>query len=270
MATDPLIRNNVTVVGNLKAAKSMVFVNGLGYDKSFWNRLAPAFADDFRLVLFDHVGSVASNQAYFRENQFRYLNVSGYAADLLEICSALKLFGDTIAVGHSLGAMAALLASIQAPLQFSRLVLIGASPRYADAEGYRGGLSKEDIAATYTALQRDYLGWSKQLASLAMATPDKAHLTNAFAEALARIPPEMMLTVLCSLLQTDHRADLGKVRAPTLAIQARQDCFVPLSVAEYIQAHIPDCQLAVIDAVGHLPHVSAPEEVIAAIRRFIT
>src|SRR5574343_1172429 len=268
MPIDPLIRNNVTVAGNLKAAKSMVFVNGVGYDQSFWRRVAPSFVDDYRLVLFDHVGSVQSNQVNFRSNQLRYLNVGGYATDLLEICSALNLGGDTVLVGHSLGAMAGLLASIQKPSTFSKLILIGASPRYTNTEGYQGGFSAEDISATYSALQGNYPLWSKQFASAAMATPDRPSLTDAFAEALARIPPEMMLTVLCSVLQMDHRKDLAKVSVPTLVIQSREDYFVPLEVAEYIHAHIPGSQLTVIEAAGHLPHVSAPEEIIAAIKSF--
>lgn len=269
MAPNPLIRNNVTLDGNLAATKSMVFVNGLGYDQSFWRHVAPSFADDYRLVLFDHVGSVASNQAYFRENQSRYLNASGYAADLLEICAALNLNEDTVLVGHSLGAMTGLLASIQKPSRFSKLVLIGASPRYANAETYLGGFSKEDIDASYSALQHDYLNWSMQLASATMATPDRADLVNMFAEALTRIPEEMMLTVLCSVLQMDYRSELAKVNLPTLVIQSQADCFVPQDVAEYIHAHIPGSKLALIDALGHFPHVSAPDQVIAAMGSFV-
>ncbi|MDE2440829.1 MAG: alpha/beta hydrolase, partial [Betaproteobacteria bacterium] len=105
MMPNPLTRNNVTVTGNRGARKTIVFVNGLGTDQSYWNRVTPAFANDYRLVLFDNVGAIEANQEYFRENQFRYLNVNGYATDLLEICSTLDLNGDTVLVGHSLGAM---------------------------------------------------------------------------------------------------------------------------------------------------------------------
>lgn len=269
MSAAPLTRNNVTVSGNLTATKSMIFVNGLGYDQSFWNRVTPAFADDYRLVLFDHVGSIQSNQAHFRENKFHYLNVSGYADDLLEICAALNIKGDAVVVGHSLGAMAGLLASIQAPSLFSSLVMLGASPRYADADDYLGGFSQDDIGASYSALQSNYAAWSKHIASAAMARPDKTFLIEAFEEALARIPQEMMLTVLCSVLQMDHRSNIAKVSVPTLIIQSREDCFVPMGVAEYLHAQIPNSKLTVIDALGHLPHVSAPEEVVAAIRNFI-
>lgn len=247
----------------------MVFVNGLGTDQSYWSQVAPSFANDYRLVLFDNVGAIESNQTYFRENQFRYLNVNGYAKDLLEICSTLNLGGDTVVVGHSLGATAGMLAAIERPEQFDRVVLIGASPRYANTEGYQGGFSKEDINGTYAALGRNYGEWAKGLASAAMKNLDRPTLVNRFADSIARIPQDMMLTVLCSILQLDHRADLHKLSVPTLVIQAQEDFFVPEAIAEFLLANIPDCQLMMIDAIGHLPHVSAPEKVVAAIRSFL-
>lgn len=269
MPPDPLIRNNVTVAGNLTAAKSMVFVNGLGYDQSFWKFVTPSFAGEYRLITFDHVGSVQSNQSYFRKNQFRYLHVSAYATDFLEICAALDLKRDTIVVGHSIGALTGLLASIQMPSMIDKLILLGASPRYMDDEDYPGGFSKGDVDATNQALVTDFHAWSEQLAAGAMATPDRPALVRSFANMLKRVPQEMMLTILCSALQTDQRNDLARVSVPTLIIQSKKDCFVPLEVAEYIRAHIPSSELTVIDAEGHFPHVSAPAEVISAIKRFI-
>ncbi|SDH21005.1 alpha/beta fold hydrolase [Propionivibrio dicarboxylicus] len=269
MTTDPLARGNVTVFGNLMAKKSMIFVNGLGYDQSFWNLVAASFADNYRLVTFDNVGSVQSNQAIFRQNQLRYLTVNGYATDLLEICAALNLKEEIIVVGHSLGALAGMLASIQKPSIFSKLVMLGASPRYTDTEDYRGGFSNDDINATYSALSNNYHAWSRQLAAVAMATPDSPALVDCFAETLMRIPQEMMLTVLCSVLQTDQRNNLAKVSVPTLIIQSRNDYFVPMEVADYLHTHIPASKLTVINAQGHFSHLSAPQEVISAIGNFI-
>lgn len=269
MVTDPQARNYVTVAGNLEATKSMIFVNGIGYDQSFWKDVAAFFENDFRLVFFEHVGAMPTTQATFRQNQSRYLNVSGYAADLLEILATLNLPGETVLVGHSVGAMAGLLASIEKPSRVGKLILIASSPRYLDSAEYRGGFSKADINAIYESLQNDYVAWSRQLAVKAMASPERPAMANMFGETLARIPQDMMLTILCSVLQTDHRAKLAKVSVPTLIIQSRDDCFVPMDVAHYIHTHIPGSTLRVIDASGHLPHVSAPGEVIAAISAFL-
>lgn len=266
----PLSRNNVTLAGNQDAKKTLLFVNGLGTDHTAWSRVAPAFQDDYRLVLFDNVGSVQSNLSEFRGAQNRYLNVRGYALDLLEIIDAIHPSEPVIAVGHSLGAMACLLASIDRPEKFSRLVLLGASPRYKNADDYEGGFSKADIDATYSAIRSDYPAWSSALAAIAMANSDRPELAQRFAKTLASIPSDMMLTVLCSILQMDHRSALARVSVPVLLIQSQKDYFVPMGVATYLHTNIRNSKLKLINAEGHLPHISAPECIVAAIRDFIS
>lgn len=266
MSRDPVSRNNVTLLGNPAAATSLLFVHGLGSDQSVWSQLTPAFLDEYRLILFDNVGAVESNQEDFRRNQHRYLNVGGYATDILEICAALELSSNTLLIGHSLGALAGLIAAVRNPRQFSRLVLFGLSPRYTNTDDYEGGFTNAEIQTVYEALMSDYSAWTKAVAEVAMASPDRPQLARRFADSMARVPAEMMLTVLCSVLQTDQRELLPQVPVPVSLIQSRNDYFVPLGVAHYVQEHIPDCRLSMIDATGHLPHVSAPEKVIEAIR----
>lgn len=268
MDSEVRLRNNVTLAGQRDAEQTIVFVNGLGTDQNHWSLVAPAFQDSHRLVLFDHAGSVPSNFEYFRGNQFRYLNANGYAQDLLEICAALELRANTILIGHSLGAMVGVLAAVQRPAQFEQIVLIGASPCYLDDEGYRGGFSRADIEAIYERIGTDYRLWADTFANAAIGPNAQEH-TRCFVEALIRIPKDMMLTVLCSILQADHRSVLAQVRVPTLIVQSTADYFVPMTVGEYLHAHLPESALEVIDAEGHLPQLSVPEKVIQIIGRRI-
>lgn len=269
MTRDPISRNNVTVSGNLGSSQTLVFVHGLGTDQSIWSKITPAFQDEYRLVLFDNAGAVESNQEDFRVNQVRYLNICGYASDLVEICSALHLSEETILIGHSMGALAGLIASIQCPRQFKKLVLFGVSPCYKNVGQYVGGFSKADIDNTYKALSSNYDAWTKAMSEAAMENFDRPQLAIAFAQSMAKVPQEMMLTVLCSILQTDHRANLAKVSVPVRLIQSRSDMFVPTSVSSYLLENIFNCQLKLIDATGHLPHVSAPEKLMDAIKGFL-
>ena len=126
-STTVLQRNNVTVVGKAgSGAASMVFAHGYGCDQHMWRLVTPAFADDYRLVLFDHVGAGRSDlRAYDRT---KYSSLHGYADDVLEICAALDVEGGVF-VGHSVSAMIGVLAAIKAPERFARLVFIGPSPR---------------------------------------------------------------------------------------------------------------------------------------------
>lgn len=262
-------RNNVTLAGNQDAGRTLVFVNGLGTDQAAWSGVVPAFQDDCRVILFDNVGGIPSNQQAFRDAQNRYLNVQGYALDLLEIIDDTCPEGKVIAIGHSLGAMACLLASLELPEKSDRLVLLGTSPRYVNTEGYQGGLSQEDIEAIYSAIVSNYATWSTAFAKTAMANPDRPELARHFAKTIQSIPTDMMLSVLCSVLQMDHRSALANVSVPVLLLQSRNDYFVPMHVATYLHANIRGSELKIIETEGHFPHISAPESVAAAIRDFL-
>ncbi|MDD3326160.1 MAG: alpha/beta hydrolase [Zoogloea sp.] len=265
-ALDPLIRNHVTVCGNPDALQTIVFSHGFGTDQTAWSALVEALGGRYRIVLFDHVGQGQSAPGAFE--QHCYLNLDRYATDLVEVCDRLGLTG-AIAVGHSMGAMICLLASLQKPGLFSRLVLLCASPRYRNDGDYYGGMSEEEFGRTYRAIHENYPEWASAYAPMAISDEHPAHFTKAFAAGLAAIPQENVLTIACSVLQSDYRAVLPKVQVPTLIIQPSADVAVPREVAEYLHAHIRGSQLRVIEARGHLPHITTPDEVLHPIEDFL-
>jgi pimeloyl-ACP methyl ester carboxylesterase len=53
-------RNNVTLSGR-PSGRPVLFAHGFGCDQNMWRFMAPAFADDHRIVLFDHVGAGRSD-----------------------------------------------------------------------------------------------------------------------------------------------------------------------------------------------------------------
>ena len=269
MNTQCLVRNNVKRSGNQLTERTIVFVHGLGTDQNSWQKVEQGFNADFNVVLLDNVGAIASNRSDFLSHQVKYLNIQGYVDDLLEICSALNLSNSVTLVGHSLGAMVCLIATVRKPELFDKLVLIGASPCYKNLGDYHGGMNHEDIDSIYDALNNDYSAWAKNFSDMAMENLDRPQLATAFLNSLLSIPQEMMLTVLCSILQGVHRADVSLVSTPTLLIQSEHDFFVPLSVAEYLHSTIKNSRLNVIQSSGHLPQVSAPAKVIEAMLQFI-
>lgn len=263
---DPLERFHVRLFGNPDAARTIVFVNGFGQDQDGWAPVAAAFADDFRLLTFDHAGTSGASAEAFP--QHRYLNLRAYAKDVSELADRLALRDATV-IGHSVGAMIAVLAAIDRPASFERLVLIGASPRYLDEPGYTGGFTECDLQALYRRVALDYSEWADEFAPLAMNNPERPLLARHFAESLKTIRPEHALTALCAIFQSDHRADLPKLRKPVLIVQSQDDVAVPLDVALYLHDHIIGSRLSIIEAKGHFPHLSAPDQVIVAIGEFV-
>ena len=141
-------RNNVCEHG-LPGGQPMLFAHGFGCDQNMWRHVWPAFADRYRVVLFDHVGAGGSDVAAFSRD--RYASLQGYADDVLEICDELGLT-DVVYVGHSVSAMMGVLAAAAEPDRFSQLVLVGPSPRYLDDRGYVGGFTRADIDELLDAL----------------------------------------------------------------------------------------------------------------------
>src|SRR3954462_12998562 len=105
MSTDVARRNNVKVSGS--GQQPMLFAHGFGCDQNMWRFVAPAFADDYRIVLFDYVGSGKSDLGAYDKQ--RYSSLNGYADDVLDIIHELDL-RNVIFVGHSVSSMVGVLA----------------------------------------------------------------------------------------------------------------------------------------------------------------
>lgn len=258
------IRNHVTVGGS--GATPIMFAHGFGCDQNMWRFVEPAFWDSHRTVLFDHVGAGRSDVNAYQPEKYRTLQ--GYADDVLEICDELKL-PPVIFVGHSVSAMLGVLAAIKRPDQFSHLVLIGPSPCYINDGDYVGGFNREDIEGLLEVLDSNYLGWSSSMAPVIMGNPDRPALGQELTESFCRTDPEIARQFARATFLSDNRADLARLRTPSLILQCSEDVIAPLEVGQYVHRNVPGSKLVILRATGHCPNLSAPDETIAAIREYL-
>jgi sigma-B regulation protein RsbQ len=259
-----LQRNNVTVLG--EGTQPMVLAHGYGCDQHMWRFITPAFAADYRIVLFDHVGAGRSDLAAYDPQ--KYSSLQGYADDVLEICTQLQL-RDVVFVGHSVSAMIGVLAALREPSRFARLILIGPSPRYVNANDYTGGFTEKDIRDLLEFQDSNYLGWSSTLAPVIMGNPERPELSEELTNSFCRTDPEIAKQFAAVTFLSDNRSDLPGVRVPTLILQCQEDAIAPLPVGEFVQAQIPRSELTILNATGHCPHLSAPAETIQAMKAFL-
>jgi sigma-B regulation protein RsbQ len=259
-----LERNRVTVRG-VASGRPIVFAHGFGCDQEMWRFVAPDFEVDHRVVLFDHVGSGRSDLSAYDSQ--KYGSLRGYATDLVEICRELGL-SDVVYVGHSVSAMIGVLAYRQAPELFGALVMVGPSPRYVDDVDYTGGFSRSDIAGLLDALDSNHLGWSAQMAPVIMGNSERPELAEELTNSFCRTDPGIAREFARVTFLSDNRADLAAVAVPTLVLQCADDAIAPDVVGSYVHDHIPGSVLTRLQATGHCPNLSAPEETTAAIRSF--
>ncbi len=245
----------------------MVFAHGFGCDQNMWRFITPAFENDYRIVLFDYVGSGHSDlRAYDRT---RYGTLGGYADDLLDVCRALDL-RDAIVVGHSVSGIVAVLAAKREPNRFAQLVLIGPSPRYINDADYVGGFDRADIDGLLETMEKNYIGWANYLAPAIMANPDRPELAGELAESFCSTDPVIARRFAEVTFLSDNRQDLVDVTIPSLILQCSADIIAPPEVGEYLHRHLPLSTLRVMSATGHCPHMSHPEETIREMKEYLS
>ncbi len=258
-------RNNVQVRGT--APKTLLFGHGFGTDQRAWRFVAPTFVDSYRTVTFDHVGFGGSERAAYADTRYRTLE--GYAVDLVEILDELAEERVTY-VGHSIGGVIGLLASLVAPERFERLILVGSSPRFInDPPDYVGGFERADIEGILDAMESDQLAWSQSLAPVAMGEQSTPDLVDEFGNTLSALDPLIARSFGRAVFTVDCRDRLPDVQVPTLVLQCTRDSIVPRSVGAYMKRQLQRGTLRELDASGHCPHLTHPRETAAAIHDYL-
>ena len=266
MTRNILFRNNVKVFG--KGTQPLMFAHGFGCDQNMWRLVTPAFEQDYRIILFDYVGSGKSDlQAYSAE---RYGDLNGYVRDVLDVCAELELTR-VVFVGHSVSGVVGMLASIREPERFDRLILVGPSPCYInDPPAYVGGFERADIEGLLDVMEKNYIGWANFLAPVVMKNQERPELTRELEESFCSTDPRIARRFAEATFFSDNRSDVPRVTIPSLIMQCSEDAIAPLGVGDYLHRHLPQSTLRVMKATGHCPHMSHPDETIQIIKEYLT
>jgi sigma-B regulation protein RsbQ len=259
-----IARNNVKVFG--KGNQPVVFAHGYGCDQKMWRFITPAFENDFKIILFDHVGSGKSDQtAYDFE---KYSSLKGYADDLIEICEVLDL-KSVIFAGHSVSSMIGILAAADRPDLFDKLVLIGPSPCYINSSDYFGGFTQKDIEELIATLESNYLGWSSFITPVIIGNPEKEEYSEELRNSFCSMNPDIAKHFAKVTFLGDNRNDLSRVTTRSLIIQSHPDVIAPVEVGKFVHREISNSAYLLLNSSGHCPHLTAPDQVIAGMQTFL-
>lgn len=260
-----LFRNNVVVRGQGRVP--ILFAHGFGCHQGMWRFVTPAFEPEHKVVLFDYVGAGRSDiKAY---NAERYNDLNGYAEDIIEVCDGLDL-KKFIFVGHSVSGMIGLLAAIKRPDLFATLVLVAPSPRYiSDPPDYPSAFELSEVQELLATMEQNYIGWAKKFGPQMMQNPEQPELGAELTASFCATNPTIARQFAKVTFLSDNRSDLPKLHIPSLILQCADDLIAPQSVGDYVHHHIPGSTLVRLTATGHCPHLSAPQELITAIREYM-
>ncbi|WP_413363639.1 alpha/beta fold hydrolase [Lysinibacillus sp. 3P01SB] len=266
MNQNTIKRNNINISG--KGKKAIIFAPGFGCDQTVWKDVSPAFEEEYQVILFDYVGIGSSDLSAF--DPVKYSKLSGYVQDVLDVCAALDL-KEAIFVGHSVSSMIGLLASNSKPNYFSHLIMIGPSPYYLnDPPGYYGGFEKEDLVNLIDMMEKNYIGWANSFSITLLNNTERAEVAKNLENRFCSTDPLIATTFAKACFFTDNRRDIVKVKVPSLILQCTDDIIAPKVVGEYLKMNMPNSRITYMNAIGHCPHMSDPEETIQSIKNYLT
>ncbi|MDP2636416.1 MAG: alpha/beta fold hydrolase [Pseudoalteromonas sp.] len=265
MPKDILARNNVKIIGD--GDTTIMLAHGFGCDQNMWRFIQPMLAPNYKLVLFDYVGCGQSDTSAFSKQRYQSLN--GYTHDVIEICEALKL-KDIVFIGHSVSSIIGMLAAIESPSLFKKIIMVCPSPCFLNLPpNYFGGFDKSDLEELIDLMDKNYIGWANYLAPLVMGQNNKTELINELSESFCSTDPNYAKPFAKATFFSDDRAALEKLTLPTLILQSKEDNLASVEIGQYMHEKITDSTLEIINAHGHCLHMTDPETVFSLINQFL-
>lgn len=236
----------------------LVLIHGWGLHGGVFAPLIAPLAQRFRVLVPDLPG-------------FGYSRAEAVVPSLRELAQRIADVADGPAtwLGWSLGGLVALEAARQGKV--SRLVLVNATPKFAQAPDWEPGLAPEVLAELARELVTEYRATLTRFLSLQVAPGERATLRTLREAMLARGEPALaaLQAGLGFLAHGDLRSMLAGLHVPALVVHGGRDKLVPVAAGRHLAAHLPDARLAVIEGAAHAPFISHPDACLDAIAGFL-
>lgn len=247
-----LKRNNINISGT--GDKTLLLAHGFGCDQNMWRFMLPELEKQFKVVVFDYVGSGNSDLAGF--SQERYSSLEGYAKDIEEILVALDLYNVSI-ISHSVSSVIAGIASLNVGDRISDITMICPSPCFLNMPpDYTGGFEREDLEELINLMDKNYIGWANYLAPLVMGAGHSSELIGELSGSFCSTDPIVAKTFAKATFFSDYRSMLKEIRKPTLIFQSSKDSLAAPEIGTYMAENIKESRLELIEAEGHCLHMT--------------
>ncbi len=229
-----------------------------GYpDSSFsYSRVLPLLGSNFRIYVPDQRGHGES------ERPAGGYEIPSLAADVLAFMDA-KGIKQAVIVGHSMGSFVAQHVAVKAPERVTRLVLVGSATTLRNDVTIE--LHKE-IRAVRDPVPEKFIREFQE--STVFQSVPKEFMDQIIKESL-KLPARVLQAVINGFLEPEAKAELNKIRSPTLIIWGDKDSIFPRSEQDALIAAIPNATLKVYVETGHCPNWERPEQIVKDIEEFM-
>ena len=230
----------------------IVFLHGVGSDKSVWRPQLDHFGQERRAVAFDHPGYGDSDPAPDGTSR------DDYAAAILSAMSELGI-GRAHVCGLSLGGVVAIAMHAAAPERIASLVLADTFAVHPDGQAiYQRALAVTDLRAM-----------AEARVDVLLAQPADPAVRREVVETMARIAPAAYRIGAEAVWLADQRERARAIDVPTLVLCGSDDLVTPPALSQALTQLIPGAQSELIDSAGHISNLEQPEAFNAIVGSFL-
>jgi pimeloyl-[acyl-carrier protein] methyl ester esterase len=244
------------------AALPLVCLHGWGMNLRVFDLLRDALADDRDTLAIDLAGHGQSPWV---------IDHIDFAAQVQDVLALLP--PRCVLLGWSFGAKLALQLAATHPERVAALVLISATPKFAQSPDWSHGLDAAAMRAFRAVLEQD---WQQTLSDFVwLQLRGSRHAEAAQRVMVAALAsqgapqPEALRNGLMLLGEIDLRSLVPSINSPVLLVNGQHDRVTPPGAARWLADNLPQAQRVEIPRAGHAPFVSHHAEVAQAIRAFL-
>jgi 3-oxoadipate enol-lactonase len=236
------------------SATPILFLHGVGSDKSVWRPQLDHFSQSRRAVALDYPGYGESERsAAGEEGEFAAAMIAAMDALGVERCHVC---------GLSLGGVVAIAMHAAAPERCASLILADTFASHPDGTGIYQRSTEASQSMPMRALAEARV--DTLLGSMATA-----ELRAQVVATMAAIDPAAYRIGARVVWLADQRREARGIHAPTLVLCGTEDRITPPALSEELAALITGAQLDRIELSGHLANAEQPAAFNAAIDRFL-
>lgn len=234
----------------------LVGISGSFGTWEIWQQPFELLSSQRRVIGYDHYGTgetrVPADMVTF-DNQVQLL---ASVLDRFEVDRC-------VLAGDSTMTTVALEAARRWPQRVTGLVLVSAGIDYTPDDA---------VIRFVQGLRHAFDATLEAFVDLCLPEDDSGHLRLWLRDIIARTGGERAAQLVESFYEVNMKPHLRQIETPTLVIHGSLDALPtsPLSAAEELASRKPNAELMVLSGAGHVPTLSRPDEVTAAIDTFIT
>ena len=254
MATIDTTRGRIGLIdtGPDDATTPILFLHGVGSDKSVWRSQLDHFGPSRRALAFDYPG-------YGESEPMPDATRDDFAAAILASMDALGI-GRAHICGLSLGGVVAIAMHAAAPHRCASLVIADSFALHPQGQA----IHDRSIAASH-----DMRGLAEARIG-ALLVSDDPGIRSKVIDTMAAIDPDAYRIGARAVWLADQRERAAAIRAPTLVICGDDDAITPPSLSEDLVGLIPGSKLQILAGASHLANLDTPGEFNRAIDDFLS